>query len=297
MRTRKPCTLALVVLSLLSAGLARAKESERGFYYEGLLVVDVRDAETGRPLPGASVSVTDVDSALVTDSLGRAEYSARTGQRRWLGYPRVRASKQGYLSASAVARYDGKDTVGVSLRLYVDLPRTATGVVTDTFTGKLISGATVVAAETVRTDSTGRFAVAAKPGSGRIRVAAPGYFSRFESLQVRGGETATINLRLCDTTKAGEVTGTVTTLDDGAPLVGASVVIGPVERGDATNLDGHYRVRNVPAGEHVIEFSYIGCLTVLRRVVIRPGAHLRLDIRLEYEDYDPAMAAPVRGAH
>jgi hypothetical protein len=287
----------LVALALLSAGLARAKESARGFYYEGLLVVDVRDAETGRPLPGAPVSVTGVESTLVTDCLGRTEYSARAGRRRWLGYPMVRASKQGYLSASAGACYEGKDTVGVSLRLYVDLPRIAIGVVTDTFTGKPIFGATVVAAETVRTDSGGQFSVAAKPGRRRITVSAPGYFPRFESLQVRGGETAIVNPKLCDTTKAGEVTGTVTTIDEDAPLVGASVVINPVDRGDATNLDGHYRVRNIPAGEHVIEFSCVGCLTVLRRVVIRPGAHLRLDVRLEYEDYDPAMAAPVKGTH
>ena len=53
------------------------------------------------------------------------------------------------------------------------------------------------------------------------------------------------------------VTGTVTD-KDGEPLVGVSVLIKGTSLGAATDLDGNYTLKNVPA-DAVLEFRYVGC--------------------------------------
>ena len=43
------------------------------------------------------------------------------------------------------------------------------------------------------------------------------------------------------------VTGTVTSEEDGLPIVGASVTVKGTQLGTATDMDGHFTIANVPA--------------------------------------------------
>ena len=54
------------------------------------------------------------------------------------------------------------------------------------------------------------------------------------------------------------VTGTVTSEEDGLPIVGASVTVKGTQQGTATDMDGHFTIANVPASAKSIVVSYIG---------------------------------------
>ena len=54
------------------------------------------------------------------------------------------------------------------------------------------------------------------------------------------------------------VTGTVTSEEDGLPIVGASVTVKGTQMGTATDMDGHFTIANVPASAKSIVVSYIG---------------------------------------
>lgn len=55
----------------------------------------------------------------------------------------------------------------------------------------------------------------------------------------------------------GQITGTVTSSDDGFPLPGTSVIIKGTTTGTTTDFDGNYELNNV-AGDATLVFSYIG---------------------------------------
>lgn len=57
----------------------------------------------------------------------------------------------------------------------------------------------------------------------------------------------------------GQITGTVTSADDGMPLPGASVVVQGTTTGTTTDFDGNYILDDV-ATDAVLIFSYVGFL-------------------------------------
>jgi len=59
----------------------------------------------------------------------------------------------------------------------------------------------------------------------------------------------------------GQVTGTVTSSDDGMPLPGATVVVVGTTNGTTTDFDGNYVIENVPT-DASLAFSYVGFLRV-----------------------------------
>ena len=62
------------------------------------------------------------------------------------------------------------------------------------------------------------------------------------------------------------VTGTVTSEEDGLPIVGASVTVKGTQLGTATDMDGHFTIANVPASAKSIVVSYIGMDTQELRI-------------------------------
>ena len=59
----------------------------------------------------------------------------------------------------------------------------------------------------------------------------------------------------------GQITGTVTSSDDGFPLPGTSVIIKGTTTGTTSDFDGNYELNNV-AGDATLVFSYIGFTTI-----------------------------------
>ncbi len=74
--------------------------------------------------------------------------------------------------------------------------------------------------------------------------------------------------------QTGTLTGTVTDESTGETLVGATVMILDLERGAPTDIDGMYRIDNVPVGTYEVRFSYVGYRTVTETVNIEAGENV-----------------------
>lgn len=57
-----------------------------------------------------------------------------------------------------------------------------------------------------------------------------------------------------------KVTGTVTSGDDGLPIIGASIVIKGTALGTVTNYDGNFTLE-VPPNAKVLQISFVGMKT------------------------------------
>lgn len=59
-----------------------------------------------------------------------------------------------------------------------------------------------------------------------------------------------------------EVTGTVTSQDDGEPVIGATIQVKGATIGVVTDIDGKFSIKNVPATAKLLRISYVGMETV-----------------------------------
>lgn len=66
-------------------------------------------------------------------------------------------------------------------------------------------------------------------------------------------------------------------------LPGANIYLPESGIGTVTNLEGEFRLLNVPAGEHTVLLSYIGYVPFERQINIREGESLELNINLKYD--------------
>ncbi|KAA6339557.1 TonB-dependent receptor SusC [termite gut metagenome] len=78
-----------------------------------------------------------------------------------------------------------------------------------------------------------------------------------------------------------EVTGIVTSADDGEPIVGASVLVNGTNIGSVTDLNGRFNLTNVPGSAKTLHASYVGLIAQdvaiksgLIRIVLQPDAKL-----------------------
>jgi iron complex outermembrane receptor protein/hemoglobin/transferrin/lactoferrin receptor protein len=78
---------------------------------------------------------------------------------------------------------------------------------------------------------------------------------------------------------SGSIEGTVTQ-ENGDPLVGVNVRFPQLNRGASTDANGRYSINNVPTGQYVVTFSYIGFATENRRVTIQNQNAAELNITL-----------------
>ncbi|MBN1448133.1 MAG: TonB-dependent receptor, partial [Bacteroidetes bacterium] len=88
--------------------------------------------------------------------------------------------------------------------------------------------------------------------------------------------------------QTGKVSGKVTDLETGEPLIGANVIVnsGGTTRGAATDANGGYVVLNVPIGKISIQVSYIGYQTItVENVLVRTNETAQKDIQLPSDSY------------
>lgn len=76
------------------------------------------------------------------------------------------------------------------------------------------------------------------------------------------------------------LTGKITAAGSSEPLIGASVFIAELKTGASTDIDGVYRIDDVPSGTYIIEVRYIGHKTLVRKVTISGEAYQ--DFALEH---------------
>ncbi len=80
---------------------------------------------------------------------------------------------------------------------------------------------------------------------------------------------------------AGNVTGTVTDLKNGNPLIGVNVQIKSSLIGTTTDINGSFTLKNIQIGTYDIIFSFIGYQTVIQKVEIKENRTDTLKIQLE----------------
>ncbi len=84
--------------------------------------------------------------------------------------------------------------------------------------------------------------------------------------------------------QTGSIAGTVLDGATGESIIGANVRLAGTATGATTDLDGHYEIRNVPAGRYSVAFSYIGYASkTVTGVELQAGAATRLDLTLSTE--------------
>jgi len=83
----------------------------------------------------------------------------------------------------------------------------------------------------------------------------------------------------------GVIKGTVIDADSDMPLIGASIQVIASENqimGTVTDLDGYYRIEDLPLGRHIVSVSYLGYEPItLPNIEVGSGKDVDLDIKLE----------------
>ena len=82
---------------------------------------------------------------------------------------------------------------------------------------------------------------------------------------------------------SGKIIGKITDSSSGEPLPGASVLLQGTSRGTLTDLEGNFQLLQVPAGQQVINVSYIGYKKKEIAVNVKSDQTLTLDIKLQYD--------------
>ena len=73
-----------------------------------------------------------------------------------------------------------------------------------------------------------------------------------------------------------QITGTVTSSEDGQPLPGVSILIKGTTRGAVTDLNGNYSIE-VPSSDATLVFSFVS----MKSQEITVGSQTRIDVVLE----------------
>jgi thermitase len=151
------------------------------------------------------------------------------------------------------------------------LPGRISGQVTDAEDGSAISGAQVSdGTRTVLTDVTGQYAINDVPsGSYEVVAGKEGYESSSLTVNVFSETTAVADFSLSEIIVHGSITGLVTDVEDGSPLVGATVSDGT--RMTITDATGKYNIANMPPGTYQVTTSKSGYHSLSLTVTVLSG--------------------------
>ncbi len=81
--------------------------------------------------------------------------------------------------------------------------------------------------------------------------------------------------------QSASITGKVIAEDSQSPLPGANVSIKGTTLGAATDLEGMYKIANVPSGDYTLKVSFIGYESKTVKISVTPNAHIELDFSLK----------------
>ncbi|MFU8859746.1 MAG: SusC/RagA family TonB-linked outer membrane protein [Cyclonatronaceae bacterium] len=81
--------------------------------------------------------------------------------------------------------------------------------------------------------------------------------------------------------QSGVLRGVVTDAETGESVPGANVLIADLGRGASSDIDGNYRIENLPAGNHVVTVSFLGYRTFRETVAITAGQTTVLNLSLQ----------------
>lgn len=82
--------------------------------------------------------------------------------------------------------------------------------------------------------------------------------------------------------QTGVLSGTVSDAKTGEPLIGATVILEGTTIGSATNDDGRYFIRNIPANSYNITVSFIGYIATTKfNIIIRSEGNIDINFNLQ----------------
>ncbi|HTW90246.1 MAG TPA: carboxypeptidase regulatory-like domain-containing protein [bacterium] len=258
-----------------------------------VLITRVQDGETRQPLAGAMVMSAGSDIMAVTDSAGQCMVVSLPRKGGMLV-----ASRSGYSDLrfpwSPPAR-PGPDTLTVALTLYTSGPRVVVGRVSDAATKLAIAGALVSVAGARLAESTradGGFLLSGfPPGPQTLEASCLGYPAKSVAVQVRSGETDTVELYLMDTTNVGRAEGTVFDAGTGRPVAGARISVEGTGCEAVTDSIGHYSIGDVPVGMNKVLVNCEGYLKAYTIVRLVKDWAVTVDLQLRQS---PSQAGPGR---
>lgn len=242
----------------------------------------VTDAYTGQPVSDAKLTLGEAQ--FTTDSGGRFQIAS------WDLKDTLQINAPGYEPVSILLQSQPQLARPALPAVTLDTtirPNTVSGVVTESYTGKPVGGATVRSGEqTVTTGADGRYTLSNVPESFALSVSAAGH----EAVTQDVARTTSVDVALRPNVLSGVVTDRYT----GKPVAGATVRAGSGQV--TTGADGTYRIENV-AQETTLEISAPG-YAVLTQPIARTtsaDAVLRPDL-LRATLIDQKTRAPIRSA-
>ncbi|MGA4719889.1 carboxypeptidase regulatory-like domain-containing protein [Fictibacillus nanhaiensis] len=228
----------------------------------------VVERETGNPINGARITVTDIANIVVatgiTDSNGQFFITNLA-----LGSLNVSASKTGFGSTTkGVIVQDGQITE-TRLEL-VSEPGNLTGVILNQLTGNPIPGASIRVIDSTQSTvisllsaDNGQYSVSGlATGRYQVNVTAINFSSNLSGVIILANDTTVDNVAL--NPDPGSLAGNVTSLTTGQPIPNTSIevrafgVAGPVIAVTVTNNEGRYLVSNLPPGVYTIVANALG---------------------------------------
>jgi len=81
----------------------------------------------------------------------------------------------------------------------------------------------------------------------------------------------------------GTIKGKITDAETSEPLIGANILIKGTSRGSATDLEGNFRITNVPSGDHIIVVTYIGYQDNRDTVKVVTNRITEINLSLKFE--------------
>jgi len=278
--------LALLILATGLSATARAAP---------VVVARTRDAESGKPLAGAMVTVQSSDIMAVTDSGGQCLVLARVARGS-----RLVAALDGYFGDTVVfSALPRLDTILVEFGLHRNLPRAVRGLVSDAAAHVPLPEAVVSIAGTDRTARTlgdGSYSFSPFPyGTWTLRAEFEGYQSETLRVTAPGGETTEADFALTDTSCVGDVDGRVTDGVTGGPVAGAAVSVTGNGWQATSDTAGYYAVERLPAGVHDLSAVCEGYRKGVTRFRVVKGWVVTVNLRLWKPGTEPAPKRPARG--
>jgi hypothetical protein len=152
------------------------------------------------------------------------------------------------------------------------------GIVTDSLSGRFVSGAEVTVGGTqltATTDLQGRFTVRNVPvGARRVVIVRPGYADLEAVIQITdpmGGVLLKLQPDLRTAPDSVDIAGTVTDAASGAAIVGADVTFGDGGPRTTTNPEGRFVVRNARSGTQTVVVRRFGYRDHQEQIEVRLG--------------------------
>lgn len=222
----------------------------------------VVESDSGNPIDGARITVTDAAGILVATGI-----SESNGQffitNLPLGSLNVSASKRGFgITTKGIIIQEGQ-IAETRLELVSD-PGTLSGTIINQLTGNPISGATIKIIDSTQSTvisvlsaDDGMYAVSGlAPGRYQVNVTAVNFDTNLSGVFIFADETTIDNVAL--TPDPGSLTGTVTSFSTGIPIPNASITVrafgvsGPIIAVSVTDNEGRYLVNNLPPGVYTV---------------------------------------------